>query len=247
MKNDFYDYGMAEKYDEAVKNNDKAQIAKIEHAFYTQYKPLIIKMRKNLERRLNKTYVNKDRISELLDEYEFDAYEQVVKAVRNINIAKIPERTDKNGKRTWKFYAPCWGYLMVYNRDTTREAIKAGKNERLTGFISSSDDENEASQSCLQNEASLKKEDTQTESPEKAYIAKAEKDAFWKAVDVCLSRKFNDIQVKIWNERKDKANKASMASMSRQFGLPIKRIKEEMTSMKDIFYKELQERESHIL
>lgn len=247
MKNDFYDYGMAEKYDEAVRNNDEAQIVKIEHEFYEQYKPLVIKMRKELEKRLNKTYVNRDRISKLLAEYEFDAYEQVTRAVRNINIAKIPKKTDKNGKRTWKFYAPCWGYLMSYNRDITREAINASKNERLTSFISSNDDESKAAQSCLQNEASLKSEDMQAESPEKIYIAKAEKDAFWSAVDVCLNKKFNDIQVKIWNEKKEKADKASMASMSRQFGLSIKRIKEETASMKDIFYKELQKRESRIL
>lgn len=240
----FYDFEKAVEYDSARMSNNKVKMTSIENEFYMQYKPLVIKMRSDLEKRLNKTFVSRNRISELLSEYEFDAYEQVVRAVQGINISKIPNKADKNGRRTWSFYAPCWGYLMSFNRDLTRAEINNSKNERTLSFETDNNDDTKASQSCLLNEASLKAAQLQTESPEKAYIAKAEKDAFWKTVDICLNKKFNDIQVKIWNKKSEKADKASVCALSRELHIPMKRIKEEMTSMKSIFYKELQKNQS---
>lgn len=239
MKKDYYDYGMALRYRKAKRANDISAMSAIQKEVYDQYLNLTHKMKWDLIKRLQKTYLSSENIYELTKNYEYDIYPTLVHAMDSIKVTKIPKRVDKHGKRTWKFYAALWGYLMVYNRDFTKGVINRGKNEiSLDNFATSDDNQNSLS---ISNKAALYDETLHSKSPENIYDEMIDKKAFWTAVNNCLAKKFNKTQIKLWNMRSKivEGEKMTISSICNKIHITPKEYKIEMTNLKNIFKNEL--------
>lgn len=239
-ESNFYDYGMAVEYTKAKKANDVNKIKELQHKTYNQYIGLAHKMKWDLVKRLQQTHFTSSQIYDITKSYESDVYCELVKAMDSIKLEKIPNKVDKQGKRTWSFYAAYWGYLMVYNRDTTHNLVKISKNEMNVDY-SQTNDNTETNQFILKNKAALKYEDLETRSPEKLYEEKLERQAFWKAVDNCLNKKFTPTQVKIWNIRStlDKEKRMTINDICKEINITPKEYHKEMKSLKETFRSEL--------
>lgn len=241
-KSNFYDYGMAVEYVNAKKANDVAKIKELQHTTYHQYMNLAHKMKWDLIKRLQQTHLTSSQIYDITESYEHDVYCELVKAMDSIRLEKIPNRTNKQGKRTWTFYAAYWGYLMTYNRDTVHHYIEVNKNEMSVDYNQASSDNNgDANQFLLKNKAALKSEECESRSPERIYEEKLEKQAFWSAVNNCLNKKFNPTQVKIWNIRStlDKTNRKSIATICKEINISPREYHKEMKGIKETFKREL--------
>lgn len=240
----FYDFGMAAEYVNAVKNSDTAKAVEIRNKFYSQYMELAHKMKWDLVKRLQKTYLTTDQIYDITEGYESDIYSELVKAMDSIKLEKIPNKVDKNGKRTWTFYAAYWGYLMTYNRDTTKYWIEKSQNEMSVDYDQSSGEsgnQGDATQFLAKNKAAMKMEEIETQSPEKLYEEQTQKKVFWQAVDNCLNKRFNATQVKIWNVRASftDSKKESVAAICEKLKISPKEYHREMRGIKEIFDNEV--------
>ncbi len=245
----FYDFGVAEDYCKAREQGNEKEMRDIEHAFYHQYINLAHKMKWDLIKRLQKTYLTTEQIYDIADGYENDVYTECVKAVQGIKLEKIPAKVNKEGKRTWTFYAAYWGYLMTYNRDLTKYWIEKSQNEMSVDYDQHSGDngnQSDATQFLVKNKAAMKMEEIESASPEKIYIEKQEKSNFWRAVDNCLNKKFNATQVKIWNTRASftDSKKESVVAICRKLDITPKEYHKEMRGIKEIFNNELKELEN---
>ena len=242
---DFYDYQMAVDYVTAKEKGDKKKIVELQHKTYNQYINLAHKMKWDLVKRLEKTYLTTEQIFDITDSYESDIYSELVKAMDSIKIEKIPAKTNSQGKRTWTFYAAYWGYLMTYNRDFTKKLIEQVKNETLTDYNQpgggSSEHNGDANNYLNQNKAALIVDELVASSPEKIYEEQNEKKIFWKAVDNCLNKRFNATQVKIWNTRAkfvDEKHK-SVATICKDLNISPKEYHREMRATKELFDTEI--------
>ncbi len=241
----FYDYGMAEEYVNAKSRGDTAKMVELQRKTYNQYLDLTHKMKWNFVKRLQKTYLTTDQINDIAEGYEGDVYGELIKAMNGIKLEKIPKKVDKNGKRTWTFYAAYWGYLMAYNRDQTKAWIEKSKNEMTIDYDQDSGESGnsgDAVQFLARNQAAIKADELTTSSPEKTYFESQQKKAFWSAVDTCLNKRFNATQVRIWNTRAafvDSGKKESVAQICSKLNITPKEYHREMNSMKAIFDEEL--------
>lgn len=240
----FYDYGMAVEYVTAKNNGDKEKMIELQQKTYTQYMELAHKMKWDFVKRLQKTYLTTDQIYDITEGYESDIYGELVKAMDSIKLEKIPNKVDKNGKRTWTFYAAYWGYLMTYNRDETKRWIEKSQNEMSVDYDQSSGEngsQGDATQFLAKNKAAMKMEEIETQSPEKLYEEQTQKKVFWQAVDNCLTKRFNATQVKIWNVRASftDSKKESVAAICEKLKISPKEYHREMRGIKEIFDNEV--------
>lgn len=244
----FYDYGMAKEYVNAKNSGNTEKMIELQRKTYLQYIDLAHKMKWDYVKRLQKTYLTSDQIYDITEGYEEDVYGELVKAMNSIKLEKIPAKVDKNGKRTWSFYAAYWGYLMTYNRDQTNAWVKKSMNEVAVDYDQSSGDscnEGDAVQFLARNQAAIKMDELTTSSPEKVYFKSQQKKAFWAAVDACLNKRFNTTQVRIWNTRAafaDSGKRESVAQICSKLNISPKEYHCEMHSMKAIFDEELNRR-----
>lgn len=239
----FYDYGMAVEYVNAKNSNNKSKMIELQQKTYNQYMELTHKMKWDLVRRLQQTFLTTEQIYDITEGYESDVYNELVKAMDSIKLEKIPNKTNKDGKRTWTFYAAYWGYLMTYNRDSTKYWIEKSKNELSVDYSQANSDENidEASQYITKNKAALKVDENTVNSPEKIYEDNLDKRIFWDAVNNCLTKRFNATQVNIWKTRAAlvDSKRESVASICNKLKITPKEYHKEMRGIKEIFDKEI--------
>lgn len=234
----FYDYGFFKEYAEAKAANNNAKVIQMQHKCYNQYLELAHKKKWDLVKRLQKTYATQDDISEMTSNYEQDIYPELIKAMDNINLNVVPNKTKKNGQQAWTFYFPYWGYLSTYNRDVVAHYIKQRKNELNTDFQIANED-NKVADLRISNKAALSLESLQTQSPEKLYEQKCEKDAFWKAVETCEKKYFTPIQKEIWDIKKTSDKKVSSKVICSKLNISLASYNKELKAIKSIFAKEL--------
>lgn len=237
MKKDYYDYDMAVRYVKAKKTSNVEEASKIQKEVYEQYSNLTKKMKWDLIKRLQKTCVSSENIYNLTSHYEYDVYPVLVNALDSIKLNRIPVKKDKNGKRTWKFYAAYWGYLMSYNRDFTHDIITRAKNEISIDDVSDDD----SNHSFIEGKAAIRCEALKSQSPDKIYEDEITKKAFWKAVNNCLTKKFNKTQVNIWKARAEIADgkKKTIKDVCKEIHIELKDYYREMRGLKSIFKSEL--------
>ena len=241
---DFYDYQMAVDYVTAKEKGDTKRVVELQHQTYNQYMDLAHKMKWDLVHRLEKTYFTTDQIFDITESYETDVYSELIKAMDSIKLEKIPAKTNKQGKRTWTFYAAYWGYLMTYNRDRTKQLIEQSKNEMLTDYnqaSGNSDMQGDTNAFLTQNKAALLVDELTTNSPEKVYEEQTEKKIFWTAVNNCLTKRFNATQVKIWNARAkfSEGKRESVTTICKNLEISPKDYHREMRGIKEIFDNEI--------
>lgn len=234
----FYDYGFFKEYTEAKAANDTTKVIQMQHRCYDQYMELAHKMKWDLVKRLQKTYAIQDDINEMTANYEHDVYPELIKAMNCINMNSIPNKTKKNGQNAWQFYYAYWGYLSTYNRDTVSHYIKLHQNEMNTDFQVDCKEDKTTSLSVA-NKAALSSESLQTQSPEKLYEQKCEKNSFWKAVEICEKKYFTPIQKEIWNIKKNTDKKFSSKDICSKLNISPAVYNKEMKAIKSVFAGEL--------
>lgn len=162
----------------------------IEHQLFKRYKPLVYKMKKNFNLRLQKIPYVSYELKDYLINYENDIYYRFKMAINSVKWYKIPNSS-------WTFYYSFWGYLITYNRDVINNFIKNNNTVSYEEIISS-------------DEASYKKDLASIEinssvNVEEEFLKKEEQNHLKKVIEKSI-KKFSPMQLNIWNIRLNNLN-----------------------------------------
>lgn len=157
-------------------------------------------------------------------DYYGDSYEVFLKAVRNVNLAKVTNPD-------WKFWIVFYGYLRAYNRDHGQRAIVLSVNE-----IASADNMWEALGEL--ERISFREETTPwfSTSAEHVFDEFSSKD-FWEAISRCMNEKLTDSQKTILQLRGCEGEKVTV--LKQKLGLTHTQYMNEVSNIRDILREEL--------
>jgi len=195
---------------------DSSKTESYRSTLFFRYEKLMFKMMARLR--------DKSRTADSED-YMSDAYECFLNAVASVDLPRI-KRPD------WSFWLVYWGYLSAHNRDVALREKKIHQNEiaMFEGFEEGGKNIPSEICSCA----------SQYRSSEDECINKMTRDVFWTAVNNCMTNYFNDTQRKIFKMRGLEGLEGERgASVIRELGISPYMYRKELTSIRQIFSKEL--------
>lgn len=185
---------------------------------WQRYHDLILGCRNDLERMAtgHKTVLE----SSILDDYENESFETFLHA---LNILDIPRMAHMKG--SWTFWFTLKAYLIARNKSIINSHLKKIKNE-CNEWTKSEDGE----------DVSIFNTDIGTSTtPEEDFLKNEERKVLSEAIPLAY-KKFNDTQRIIWG-LKQNGNKKS--EISRQLGVKVKEVNDNLKAMKLMISKEI--------